>query len=691
MVGDDAETSSKSYTNFKKLQTTSVLKSKMFQSDVNSSYTVTPKATRRFTSSCFGGNGTINGADGCGGSSDSSGSSLQSQNDNADHAAFTPCNRYLNPPQSLQVQVSSSSSSSNKYEYTYGYNQRQDQGRLPVVSPTEFVLAKDAEQVVRSGNYINIRNDSRNHIGNYDTDYTYNATRNNDDDNDETVTDLAPIIFPLVLNDDINDLKKKHSKFIAQFLSSSKTSPSLSSSSGSVRVPLPLRVSVVSDSGTATPKTTRKITRKTLQPVQSPQPQHQPRPQKLFVDDEDFIDISYRQNASSYVLTPFSSPPSPSCGGDSAAILMKHPFHTVKTMTKDDDDNNDNNQEINEAAKILCKIKTDQVNEKEQWSFLPTGGGTKIYLDLTNAKQEEQQEQANKTTSNPLSLLKRKMDDFDGIHAIDTILMSEKENESNYDQVTIPKKKIKKNNTLPNRLALPQDSNEVNSLHCYVRSDLLELFVVPFPYNGNRNTNDNRVLTTTTNEKVYSSSGTSSSLSSCERKTRSRLQGDVNGIDTTTSSKSTLDKKKTLSSQPSTTNRRYIPGRVGLRCVHCKSHQMKKQSQINSNATTTTSTTTIEATKPDFFPRSIHQLYREVCTWQRVHFQHCPYVPKACRDKYRHLKECDKTRGKTRYWETSARAIGLVDVFTTKGEHDGIRFTCSDGESSRMRNAQIQG
>lgn len=724
--------------------------SKMFLSpNVNKgSYTVTPKATRRFTSSCFGGGGN-NCTDVCGGGSSSgscgsSSSSLQSQNENANNAASTPCSRYLNPPQSLQAGLQVSSSSSPKYEYEYEYthcyNQRQDQGRLPVVSPTEFILAKDAEQVVRSGNYINIRNNNRirNRIGNDDSDHTYTATEtdtdnaicNNNYDSYETVTDLAPIIFPLVLNDDINDLKKKHSKFISQFLSSSETTttttrtttPSSSSyllspksGPGSVRVPskpVPVRVSVVSDSGTATgvtaaaatPKTTKKITRKTLQPVHSPQPQHQtqPRPQKLlFVDDEDFIDISadtsYRQHASlfSSVLTPSSSPPSPSCGGDSA-ILMKHSFHSItKTMTKEDDDNNDNynNQEINDAAKILCKIKTDRVNEKEQWSFLPTsGGGTKIYLDLTNVNKEEQQEHANKTFTPSSLLMKRKMDDFDNIHAVDTIdtfLMSEKENESIYDQVTIPKKKkIKKNKTLPNRLALPQDSNEVNSLHCYVRSDLLELFVVSFPYNDNRGTNDNRAITTTTtttNEKGYSSLGASSSLSSCERKTRSRLQSDVNGTrsDTTTSSTSTLDnKKKTVSSLPSSTNRRYIPGRVGLRCVHCKSHQMKKQSQTNTNdaatattTTTTTSSTTIDATKPDFFPRSIHQLYREVCTWQRVHFQHCPYVPKACRDKYRHLKESDKTRGKTRYWETSARAIGLVDVFTANGEHDGIRFT----------------
>jgi hypothetical protein len=41
------------------------------------------------------------------------------------------------------------------------------------------------------------------------------------------------------------------------------------------------------------------------------------------------------------------------------------------------------------------------------------------------------------------------------------------------------------------------------------------------------------------------------------------------------------------------------------------------------------------------------------------------------REGYSHLKESDRTRGKTRYWVSSARRLGLVDVDSERG---GICF-----------------
>ena len=201
----------------------------------------------------------------------------------------------------------------------------------------------------------------------------------------------------------------------------------------------------------------------------------------------------------------------------------------------------------------------------------------------------------------------------------------------------------KKEKSLPNRLALPNDKLEVNSLHCYVRSDLLELFVVPSPDESD-DTNQNH-----------------------KRK------------------KKKMNKNRDGPLAHTSTNRRHIPGRVGLRCVHCKHHQKKKKephrnqyTKLNSSSSlvdmTETAACDVDATKADFFPRSLQMLYREVCTWQRVHFQHCPHIPKSCRDHYKHLKESDKTRGKTKYWESSARELGLVNAFSASGDHDGIRF-----------------
>mmetsp|Transcript_13053 Transcript_13053/g.16524 ORF Transcript_13053/g.16524 Transcript_13053/m.16524 type:complete len:203 (+) Transcript_13053:444-1052(+) len=156
---------------------------------------------------------------------------------------------------------------------------------------------------------------------------------------------------------------------------------------------------------------------------------------------------------------------------------------------------------------------------------------------------------------------------------------------------------------------------------------------------------------------------------SLSRRTRNTSRCNTNGTAMAKAqSTSTAIKKPTISCS---TSRRHIPGRVGLRCVHCA--HVESHSQQDSYPTAVATASTV-ATKADFFPRSIHQLYREVCTWQRVHFQHCTHVPAECRKKYKYLKESDKSRGKTKYWEMSAKELGLVDAFNANGDHDGIQF-----------------
>jgi len=140
------------------------------------------------------------------------------------------------------------------------------------------------------------------------------------------------------------------------------------------------------------------------------------------------------------------------------------------------------------------------------------------------------------------------------------------------------------NNRLkPLRLGVPADSDKLNSLHCFVRSELLELFVA--------------------------------------------------------------DNDKSLDAV----------ARVGIRCVHCARAPLTDAPNMAS-----------------FFPKSLQDIYRSVCTWQRVHFQACEHIPHEIRETYLRLKAHDKTRGKTSYWVTSALQLGVSDMGTKR---EGICFS----------------
>jgi hypothetical protein len=144
----------------------------------------------------------------------------------------------------------------------------------------------------------------------------------------------------------------------------------------------------------------------------------------------------------------------------------------------------------------------------------------------------------------------------------------------------------------PLRLALPEDSTSLNTLHCYVRSHLLEIII----------------------SDTASSTGTGGGLA-----------------------------------------------RVGLRCVHCARIPHKDRAHHQTRARMAT-----------FFPKCLEDLYRQVCRWQGLHFQTCPYIPVRVVDEYNQLKESDKTRGNTQYWVHSAERLGLVNMVDDRTM--GIRF-----------------
>jgi hypothetical protein len=192
----------------------------------------------------------------------------------------------------------------------------------------------------------------------------------------------------------------------------------------------------------------------------------------------------------------------------------------------------------------------------------------------------------------------------------------------------------------PKRLELPNDAVKLNSLHCLIRADLLEIFVIE---------------------------------------------------------PSSLKNTKHLYAPSSSV------GRVGLRCVHCamarrrfQDESTKVEKELSPDESTddpTASATSKDGTEcghPSvdvsdgahiarddeapmavFYPKSIAEIYRLVTSWQRCHLRKCRNVPAAVRSDWNDRRESDKSRGKTTYWITSAKEIGMIDCSSRAG---GIRF-----------------
>ena len=129
----------------------------------------------------------------------------------------------------------------------------------------------------------------------------------------------------------------------------------------------------------------------------------------------------------------------------------------------------------------------------------------------------------------------------------------------------------------PTRLSVPEDGDQVNSLHCFVRAELLEVFTA--------------------------------SPSECK--------GDK------------------------------LVSKIGLRCVYCVN--VPREDRVGS-------------CMAKFYPKSLKDLYRSVCTWQRLHFKTCQFIPKDVEDKYWKLKDEDRTRGRKIHWIKSAQQLGMRDI-----------------------------
>ena len=187
-------------------------------------------------------------------------------------------------------------------------------------------------------------------------------------------------------------------------------------------------------------------------------------------------------------------------------------------------------------------------------------------------------------------------------------------------------------------LLAPENALLNMQLHQFVRKDLLEIFVVPKAASSENDSDSDDEEDSDDDEEEEGNTYSRSSRSS-KKKSSNATKPPPRRLVTRRRS---IPISNTVTSTNSNAHRHY-PGRVGLRCVHCSS--VRRASSKTSKAA--------------FYPLRLKNIYREVCAWQRIHFKNCKHVPAGVRERYDHYKQIDTSRGKVRYWETSAKRIGL--------------------------------
>ncbi|KAL7531780.1 hypothetical protein ACHAXR_004225 [Thalassiosira sp. AJA248-18] len=85
-------------------------------------------------------------------------------------------------------------------------------------------------------------------------------------------------------------------------------------------------------------------------------------------------------------------------------------------------------------------------------------------------------------------------------------------------------------------------------------------------------------------------------------------------------------------------------GTIGFRCRYCKNAPASERAE-----------------KSAVYPRSLERIYLANIRFQRDHVEHCTFIPKKVKDDYTRLKNCKGTRGKKKYWVTSAEKRGLCN------------------------------
>mmetsp|Transcript_16413 Transcript_16413/g.20485 ORF Transcript_16413/g.20485 Transcript_16413/m.20485 type:complete len:332 (+) Transcript_16413:103-1098(+) len=204
----------------------------------------------------------------------------------------------------------------------------------------------------------------------------------------------------------------------------------------------------------------------------------------------------------------------------------------------------------------------------------------------------------------------------------------DKENQNQYSHIYHPQRQ-----RLPT-LALPEDRTKLNSLHCFVRQTLLEIYVLDDKhrkYKKHKRALIHRKDEDYDQEKQRSSSENNNPLLSAPNHHNAE-------------NKPSPQQNNANAPSPSPIIR------VGIRCSFCASIPRKQRCNMST-----------------VHPKNLSDLYRSVCTWQRIHFHQCCWIPHDVRELYWKLKREDKTRGKTTYWVESAKRVGLMDCPDGRG------------------------
>jgi len=207
-------------------------------------------------------------------------------------------------------------------------------------------------------------------------------------------------------------------------------------------------------------------------------------------------------------------------------------------------------------------------------------------------------------------------------------------------------------------LYMQDDEKELNSLHCFVRKHLLKLYVVPKSTNSSskyyqKRKKERRKKELMALERAQAHDDDEKNENETEEDVKEEEDYAKRQYCTDTDS-SIRENKKTSHDENVSLNLRNSSfpygTKIGLQCVYCAHLPRKERSNMST-----------------IHPRNISELYRYVCTWQRVHFYACPEVPADIRSMYWNLKNSDKRRGKTRYWVKSALKLGLLNCPSGKG------------------------
>jgi hypothetical protein len=176
------------------------------------------------------------------------------------------------------------------------------------------------------------------------------------------------------------------------------------------------------------------------------------------------------------------------------------------------------------------------------------------------------------------------------------------------------------------RLAMPNDEEHLNSVYCFIRSELLELFVVW--------------------QEVQPS------------------QQQVLQVDVSLSQAQNKSQTSSTSLSSNSCSRTRIP-RVGLRCVYCERATSrvpaKKRRPCHSLMRT-------------IFPTTVAELYPRVILWYSLHVKTCPFLSPLIRQQLNDLQKegVPKKRGSPAYWIASAHALGLQDYSSPSTPRRGI-------------------